>query len=126
MAELFYDKRVLDPLAAREDKLANFHANTQVPKLIGLARIHELTGEPAKATAASFFWDRVVHHHSYVIGGNADREYFFEPDTRSEEHTSELQSLMRISYAVFCLKKQSSYKHIRHHHNTQHSTNTLK
>src|SRR3546814_5465617 len=27
-------------------------------------------------------------------------------DTRSEEHTSELQSLMRISYAVFCLKKQ--------------------
>src|SRR3546814_5258960 len=30
---------------------------------------------------------------------------------RSEEHTSELQSLMRISYAVFCLKK----KHIHHH-----------
>src|SRR3546814_10202062 len=28
-------------------------------------------------------------------------------DTRSEEHTSELQSLMRISYAVFCLKKKS-------------------
>src|SRR3546814_2325415 len=32
---------------------------------------------------------------------------------RSEEHTSELQSLMRISYAVFCLKKQRS----RHNHN---------
>src|SRR3546814_9214534 len=30
---------------------------------------------------------------------------------RSEEHTSELQSLMRISYAVFCLKKQKSYIH---------------
>src|SRR3546814_8669786 len=30
--------------------------------------------------------------------------------TRSEEHTSELQSLMRISYAVFCLKKQNTYK----------------
>src|SRR3546814_7428786 len=29
------------------------------------------------------------------------------PDTRSEEHTSELQSLMRISYAVFCLKKKN-------------------
>src|SRR3546814_6584751 len=28
------------------------------------------------------------------------------PSARSEEHTSELQSLMRISYAVFCLKKQ--------------------
>src|SRR3546814_3618244 len=37
--------------------------------------------------------------HGQVVGG---------PDTcfRSEEHTSELQSLMRISYAVFCLKKK--------------------
>src|SRR3546814_3316483 len=31
---------------------------------------------------------------------------------RSEEHTSELQSLMRISYAVFCLKKKKTSKHI--------------
>src|SRR3546814_3836068 len=30
-----------------------------------------------------------------------------DPDKRSEEHTSELQSLMRISYAVFCLKKKT-------------------
>src|SRR3546814_1056824 len=30
-------------------------------------------------------------------------------ETRSDEHTSELQSLMRISYAVFCLKKKTSY-----------------
>src|SRR3546814_9792295 len=35
---------------------------------------------------------------------------------RSEEHTSELQSLMRISYAVFCLKKKTQYH--RHHYNT--------
>src|SRR3546814_10715072 len=32
-------------------------------------------------------------------------------DGRSEEHTSELQSLMRISYAVFCLKKKNYKKH---------------
>src|SRR3546814_9183992 len=32
---------------------------------------------------------------------------------RSEEHTSELQSLMRISYAVFCLKKKKEYKKIQ-------------
>src|SRR3546814_10928794 len=32
---------------------------------------------------------------------------------RSEEHTSELQSLMRISYAVFCLKKKKTYKQTR-------------
>ncbi len=90
MAELIYDNRVLDPLAAREDKLANFHANTQVPKLIGLARIHEVTqGDPAKATAARFFWDTVTQHHSYVIGGNADREYFAAPDTIAEHITEQ-------------------------------------
>src|SRR3546814_5732916 len=33
-------------------------------------------------------------------------------DGRSEEHPSELQSLMRISYAVFCLKTKKNYKHI--------------
>src|SRR3546814_8567541 len=34
---------------------------------------------------------------------------------RSEEHTSELQSLMRISYAVFCLKKKKHMTHTPHH-----------
>src|SRR3546814_1305799 len=39
-------------------------------------------------------------------------------ENRSEEHTSELQSLMRISYAVFCLKKQSNHKQSTHNNNT--------
>src|SRR3546814_2754675 len=37
--------------------------------------------------------------------------FVLKASPRSEEHTSELQSLMRISYAVFCLKKKSSYAH---------------
>src|SRR3546814_10865564 len=44
----------------------------------------------------------------------------FQPSFRSEEHTSELQSLMRISYAVFCLKKKKSYtEHRQHQFTTQ-------
>src|SRR3546814_1036537 len=39
--------------------------------------------------------------------------------TRSEEHTSELQSLMRISYAVFCLKKKNKKNTITTHHSKQ-------
>ncbi len=81
IAERLYDRNVLDPLAAQSDELANLHANTQVPKLIGLARLHELTANPSHATAVRFFWDAVTEHHSYVIGGNADREYFAAPDT---------------------------------------------
>src|SRR3546814_5485572 len=38
-------------------------------------------------------------------------------DLRSEEHTSELQSLMRISYAVFCLKKKNNMKQHQETHN---------
>src|SRR3546814_1410667 len=38
--------------------------------------------------------------------------------SRSEEHTSELQSLMRISYAVFCLKKKKQNQNIAEHRTT--------
>src|SRR3546814_3742089 len=41
---------------------------------------------------------------------------------RSEEHTSELQSLMRISYAVFCLKKKITMMHKPHHHTPDNTT----
>src|SRR3546814_2880174 len=58
----------------------------------------------------------VPHHHNYCHGhdvgapARTTMEYTHvltmpRPTIRSEEHTSELQSLMRISYAVFCLKK---------------------
>src|SRR3546814_2127559 len=42
---------------------------------------------------------------------------------RSEEHTSELQSLMRTSYAVFCLKKKNTYNTIIHYNTTTTYTN---
>src|SRR3546814_9917137 len=43
---------------------------------------------------------------------------------RSEEHTSELQSLMRISYAVFCLKKKKTTSQIQHADYTQSNSQT--
>src|SRR3546814_9314429 len=51
----------------------------------------------------------------YVGGDMAERlDHAERNGVRSEEHTSELQSLMRISYAVFCLKKKR-HKHINNH-----------
>src|SRR3546814_9996525 len=52
------------------------------------------------------FTDVPFHHRT---PGN-QREVARSLDERSEEHTSELQSLMRISYAVFCLKKKKTQK----------------
>src|SRR3546814_10026374 len=53
----------------------------------------------------------------YVL---ADCRAYGNKTPRSEEHTSELQSLMRISYAVFCLKK----KNIKAKYNKSHATST--
>src|SRR3546814_7420029 len=50
----------------------------------------------------------ITQLHAMVIGKMLDRDAFARWFGRSEEHTSELQSLMRISYAVFCLKKQTN------------------
>src|SRR3546814_8862452 len=49
-----------------------------------------------------------IAEHDYPGMADAERIY----GARSEEHTSELQSLMRISYAVFCLKKKKALQQI--------------
>ena len=81
LAERIRDRRVLDPIAAERDILPGLHANTQIPKLIGLARLYEENGDERHARAARFFRDTVARHHSYVIGGNSEREHFGPPDT---------------------------------------------
>src|SRR3546814_6836434 len=61
--------------------------------------------------AAPPAWRAVSSSDSTVTRGSANST----PLSRSEEHTSELQSLMRISYAVFCLKKKKNItKHKKH------------
>src|SRR3546814_10497217 len=54
---------------------------------------------------------------------NACAQYLVDQGYRSEEHTSELQSLMRISYAVFCLKKKRTL--IEHHKTKENIAKTL-
>src|SRR3546814_5453018 len=53
-----------------------------------------------------------AHEHGRAMTKDEARAliYGMPQSERSEEHTSELQSLMRISYAVFCLKKKSNHK----------------
>src|SRR3546814_1879709 len=55
--------------------------------------------------------DRSVHDGHADLRLRGERRDPGPARRRSEEHTSELQSLMRISYAVFCLKKKKPLKH---------------
>src|SRR3546814_5669480 len=57
----------------------------------------------------------------FAIPASAIEQQPPRPANRSEEHTSELQSLTRISYAVFCLKKNNTTEHTSH--NTEQTTN---
>jgi DUF1680 family protein len=76
LAQRFCHRRVLEPLARGEDVLDGLHANTQVPKFTGFARLHELCGDPACGDAARHFWRFVTEERSYANGGNSDREHF--------------------------------------------------
>src|SRR3546814_5430203 len=68
--------------------------------VIGAAFEEACTGDRMRFGTLMAGEDLIRH----VIGGTGEVDEFL----RSEEHTSELQSLMRISYAVFCLKKKKN------------------
>src|SRR3546814_2895379 len=82
--------------------------NSVVGRSIGHHRVRFRSRTLAKGARV---WKR--QNHSRGVGGVSERgRSWFQcrptrHSTRSEEHTSELQSLMRISYAVFCLKKKN-------------------
>src|SRR3546814_10609157 len=65
------------------------------------------------ADTSELFFDDVFVPGDNVLGGEEGKGFYQlmgelpQERLRSEEHTSELQSLMRISYAVFCLKKKN-------------------
>ncbi len=115
LSETIYHRKVLQPLSRGEDCLPNIHANTQIPKLIGLARLHELTGEARHLRAASFFWETVTRNYSYVIGGNADREYFAGPRSISRHITEQTcescnsYNMMKLTRYLYAQQPRASY-----------------
>src|SRR6185436_20065373 len=84
LSNKFYDEFVMGKLAQRIDPLPGKHSNTNVPKAIGSARQYELTGNERDHTIASFFWETMVKHHSYVIGGNSNYEYCGKADSLND------------------------------------------
>src|SRR3546814_5494326 len=80
---------------------------------------HVDQGERVANQALDADIDQCLHQHTgggriavadvgMMIGQWGTKQQFVAEQLRSEEHTSELQSLMRISYAVFCLKKKNN------------------
>jgi len=131
-ANIFYHKAVLDSLAGKTDILPGIHGNTQIPKLIGLARLYELTGNEQYRETSRFFWDRVVNHHSYVTGGHGFEEYFGEPDQLSDRlgagttETCNVYNMLKLSRHIFTWKPEAEVADFyeralfNHIHSSQH------
>ena len=115
LADFFYHHSVLDPLAAKEDKLNLLHANTQIPKIIGEARGYELTGDQKDETIADFFWETVINHHTYITGGNSDGELFFKPDeiskhlTRATTESCNTYNMLKLTRHLFTWTADEKY-----------------
>lgn len=107
IAKVFHHEEIIDPLTEGVDILPGKHGNTQIPKLIASSRLYEITGDEKYRKPAEFFWDRVVHHHSYVTGGHGNHEYFGKPDTlrnRLSDETTEtcnVYNMLKLSKHLF-------------------------
>ncbi len=105
----FYDEFVMGKLAKQIDPLPGKHSNTNVPKAIGSARQYELTGNERDKTIASFFWQTMVNHHTYVIGGNSNYEYCGKPDSLNERlsdntaETCNTYNMLKLTRHLFSL-----------------------
>lgn len=107
LSRIFHHEAILEPLARSIDILPGKHGNTNIPKLIGLARRYELTADTGDRHAAEFFWQTVVRHHSYVTGGHGNHEYFGPADSLSNRlsdettETCNVYNMLKLSQHLF-------------------------
>jgi DUF1680 family protein len=78
-AHVFEQPGFLDPLAGRRDELQGLHANTHVPKIIGAARMYEVTGDRRYRDIAEYFLAEVLTARNYVIGNTSQDEHWKSP-----------------------------------------------
>jgi DUF1680 family protein len=116
LARRFSHRKLLEPLARGEDPLDGLHANTQIPKVIGFSRIHQLGGPPEFGAAAAFFWNTVVHTRTFATGGHGDGEHFF-PRAEFARHLTSAKTMetccthnmLRLTRGLHAQDPQASY-----------------
>lgn len=116
LAQRFNHRFLLDPLAEGRDTLDGLHANTQIPKVIGFARLAETTGDERCAKAARYFWGTVVHKRSFATGGHGEAEHFFPPAEAPQRlgsaktmETCCTHNMLRLTRALFTAAPSVDY-----------------
>lgn len=116
MARKLTHKVILDPLLKQEDQLTGIHANTQIPKIIGVERVSQVDNDADWRNAADFFWHAVTDNRSVSIGGNSVREHFHPADDftsmiESEQgpETCNTYNMLRLTKMLFLDKPDAAY-----------------
>ncbi len=116
LAQRFNHKAVLDPLMRHQDQLTGKHANTQIPKVIGLQRIAMLTGDQDAGSGARFFWENVTGKRSVAFGGNSVSEHFNDPndfgrmiESREGPETCNTYNMLRLTEQLFASVPRAVY-----------------
>lgn len=115
LSHRFEHQAFTTPLKRHEDNLSGKHGNCQIPKLIGSAVRYDATGDMDDIVAASFFWDRVVRHHTYASGGHGLNEYFGPPDRLAPRvdgraaETCNVYNMIKLSRELFALRPDAAY-----------------
>jgi DUF1680 family protein len=116
LAEKFCHRALLEPLSAGRDTLDGLHSNTQIPKVIGFSRLHELTRHGVYRDAAEFFWRTVVSRRSFATGGNGDAEHFFDPaqfashlNSAKTMETCCAHNMLRLTRSLFTQQPDALY-----------------
>lgn len=111
LSQRFVHHAVIDPLAHHEDRLTGLHANTQIPKIIGVLRLGQLSHQPQLTDAARFFWDTVTQHRTVAFGGNSVSEHFNDPknfrgmlEHREGPETCNTYNMLRLTEQLFEVK----------------------
>lgn len=87
MSKRWQDEGVIVPTTHKIDVLTGIHANTQFPKISGLAARYPYSADSTDLNGATFFWESVVKHRSFVTGGNSESEYFWPRDSLNNRLT---------------------------------------
>lgn len=113
LAIRFCHQAILEPLSQGVDELEGKHANTQIPKVIGAAKLYEITGEEKYRKMAEFFWREVTRNRSYIIGGNSIFEHFRAKNTEKlgveTAETCNTYNMLKLTAHLFRWSPDAEY-----------------
>lgn len=115
-AQRLTQKAFLNPMIEQKDILTGLHANTQIPKIVGIEKINHVTHNHDWEKAAEFFWNNVANERSVAFGGNSYREHFHELErfdkmleTNQGPETCNSYNMLKLSKALYLRTGNTKY-----------------